>query len=333
MPSFTTVLPALAFGDRTATIDADVRRYCDRMSRVVTSLQYYEAIGPALEFRQKSATATINGLKLTAGVSTPVRIDVSANADSTLMVPLAGNCTTLIGGRPISWHAGQHALFLPSIARGGHCSTRSVLLLDVKLDRVQQAARAMLGLEAQAGVDFRPHQERQIDLQADGIDYAAVLQHLCGIIDALGGDAAMAAASLKLDDQFYRVMALMLHPGLMRGEVLRRHAPGDGALDSLCDYVTSRLGAPLSLTDMELFSGLSRRTLQYAFQKRFGVTPMQWVREQRLLHARDLLVRAGADVSVTRVALQCGFVNVGAFSGAYHQRFGEYPSATLRMRR
>jgi len=300
------------------------------MSRVITSLQHYEALGAEGDFRQKSATSTINGLKLAAGVCTPVQIAVADNADSTLMVPFEGRCTSLVGGKSLEWQAGRNALFLPNVGRGGFCDTRSVLMIDIQAGRLQDVARAMLGLEPDAHVDFRLGQERTVDLTVEGIDFAAVLKHLCGVIDAMHGHST-ALSALKLDDQFYRLIALMLRPGLMATEVVRKRSLVDRALDPVCDYVMSHLAAPIGLSDMEQVSGLSRRSLQYAFWQRYEFTPMQWVREQRLLRAHALLSKPMAVESVTDAALQSGFVNVGAFAGAYRKRFGDYPSDTLRL--
>lgn len=324
-------LPRLAFGEPSATVDSDVRLFSDRMGRVVTSLQAYEAIGRPKDFRQKSATATINGLRLTAGVCTPVRIDVSDNADSTLMIPLAGRCTTLIGTKRWEWAAGENGLFLPQIARGGYCDTRSALLLDVQLPRLRAAAQAMLGRDA-TSLNFRLDEERKVNLVANGVDFSATLSGLCSIINAVGGSTQMAEA-LRLDDQFYRVMALMLDPSIVDHENSQRIDFSPDALSTVCEFVMSRLGAPVGLSDMELVSGLSRRSLQYAFLREYGCTPMQWVREQRLLMAQQLLRKKGADKSVTSIAQVCGFINVGAFSGIYRKRFGEYPSDLLRSTR
>lgn len=328
----TATLPRLAFGEASATVDADVQLFGDRMGKVITSLQAYEAIGPSKNFRQKSATANINGLRLTAGVCTPVRIEVSENTDATLMIPLAGRCTTLVGTKPLKWAAGENGLFLPSIARGGYCGTRSALLLDVQLPRLQATARAMLGRDASFDMDFRLHEERTVDLISNGVDFGAALLGLCSVIDAVQGNMGVAEA-LRLDDQFYRLMVFMLHPGWTEGENAQRVESSAGSLRNVCDFVMSKLGAPVGLSDMEHVSGLSRRSLQYAFSKKYGCTPMQWVREQRLLKAHLMLREAGPEDTVTSIAILCGFVNVGAFSGIYRKRFGELPSARLRYSR
>jgi transcriptional regulator GlxA family with amidase domain len=49
--------------------------------------------------------------------------------------------------------------------------------------------------------------------------------------------------------------------------------------------------------------------------------------------AREMLVAADPDASVTDVALACGFAHFGRFAGAYRERFGETPSETLHRAR
>lgn len=102
-------------------------------------------------------------------------------------------------------------------------------------------------------------------------------------------------------------------------------------LEAACEFIRARLQAPITLDDLEAASGLSRRSLQYAFWRRFRLTPMQWVREQRLALTRRMLVEGGSGESVTSVGMQCGFANLGTFARHYQKRFGEYPSETLRQ--
>jgi transcriptional regulator GlxA family with amidase domain len=116
------------------------------------------------------------------------------------------------------------------------------------------------------------------------------------------------------------------------------------AFERACNYMTTRLDAPITLDDLEAAIGLCRRSLQYAFRQRCGLSPMQWLREQRLCASHALLCKAAAHAgqyrdkgaeaavpSVTAVGLLCGFGNLGAFSAHYRRRFGEYPSETLRQ--
>ena len=77
-------------------------------------------------------------------------------------------------------------------------------------------------------------------------------------------------------------------------------------------------------------SGVSERTLQYAFQSIVSMTPIGYLRQIRLHRARKVLREAAPDsTTVTEVALDWGFPHFGEFSQAYKNCFGELPSETL----
>ncbi len=95
--------------------------------------------------------------------------------------------------------------------------------------------------------------------------------------------------------------------------------------------VTEGACCPLSVAELTVELGLSRRTLQNACQEIVGLSPVQYLRALRLGEARRMMGRAA---SVTEVATQFGFWHLGYFARDYHTMFGELPSKTLeRVRR
>lgn len=80
--------------------------------------------------------------------------------------------------------------------------------------------------------------------------------------------------------------------------------------------------------------GVSERTLQYAIQERFGMTPHQFIKAMRLAKARLALRRADHDKdTVGNIATQFGFWHLGRFAAEYRRAFGELPSKTLEKGR
>lgn len=76
---------------------------------------------------------------------------------------------------------------------------------------------------------------------------------------------------------------------------------------------------------------LSPRTLHKAFFDVTGVGPHAYFLRQRLNAARHLLAAAdGQRGSVTNIALELGFTELGRFAGRYRAFFGESPSQTLQ---
>jgi AraC-like DNA-binding protein len=95
------------------------------------------------------------------------------------------------------------------------------------------------------------------------------------------------------------------------------------------EYIRAHWNVPISIDDLTTVSGVSGRTLFYHYRKRYGQSPMAFVRDIRLNHARRMLSEL-PEMTVTQVALACGFGNLGHFSRYYQARWGEVPSATRR---
>jgi AraC-like DNA-binding protein len=75
----------------------------------------------------------------------------------------------------------------------------------------------------------------------------------------------------------------------------------------------------------------SERTLDSAFRRVTGLSPVQYLIRMRLHRVRAaLLAAAPGSTSVSSEALKWGFRHFGEFSRAYTRCFGERPSETLR---
>ena len=77
--------------------------------------------------------------------------------------------------------------------------------------------------------------------------------------------------------------------------------------------------------------GVGRRNLQRQFRQFVDQAPMEFVRDLRLDKARQELLRPSGRVNVAEIAGRCGFNHLGRFATQYRRRFGEAPSATLRL--
>ena len=87
---------------------------------------------------------------------------------------------------------------------------------------------------------------------------------------------------------------------------------------------------PVRLQALARVAGVPPRTLETHFKRFLGTTPLGWVRQARLTHARRALLASEGRVTVTDVAMDCGFSQLGRFAAQYCRRFGELPSETLR---
>jgi transcriptional regulator GlxA family with amidase domain len=58
---------------------------------------------------------------------------------------------------------------------------------------------------------------------------------------------------------------------------------------------------------------------------------MAVARRVRLAEARGMLCAANPGMTVTSIAFDCGFGNLGEFARYYQASYGELPSETLRV--
>jgi len=91
------------------------------------------------------------------------------------------------------------------------------------------------------------------------------------------------------------------------------------------------LGEPVTIAELSRAAGVSDRTLRAAFHDVIGVSPKQFEIAQRLRSARMALLAADPKTTtVTDVATEYGFYELGQFAGRYRHAFGELPSRTLQ---
>lgn len=87
----------------------------------------------------------------------------------------------------------------------------------------------------------------------------------------------------------------------------------------------------IGLIDVAVALKVSPRTLQTTFQRELGVSPMAALREIRMRHAYAALKEGTpGSTSVTQVALEWGFANLGRFAKDFRKRFDQHPNEVLR---
>jgi AraC-like DNA-binding protein len=97
------------------------------------------------------------------------------------------------------------------------------------------------------------------------------------------------------------------------------------------DYVVTRAGDHVSVSDLCRVTAVSERALQNAFKEVMGLTPLAYLARVRLHRVREALLEGTqGSTTVSAEALKWGFWHFGEFSRAYKDCFGELPSDTLR---
>jgi AraC family transcriptional regulator, ethanolamine operon transcriptional activator len=96
-------------------------------------------------------------------------------------------------------------------------------------------------------------------------------------------------------------------------------------------YLRAHIDTPVALSSLCRIVGLSERALRNAFYSVRGMSPKRCMLAERLQGVRRALTDASArPITVTDVATEYGFYELGRFAAAYKEAFGEPPSETLR---
>ena len=95
------------------------------------------------------------------------------------------------------------------------------------------------------------------------------------------------------------------------------------------EYIEAHWDQPITVEALAVAAGASVRSIFHFFKASRGYSPMAFVKQVRLRHARRMLMMADETTSVTGVAFDCGFTNLGHFAKDYGKCFGELPSETL----
>ena len=95
-------------------------------------------------------------------------------------------------------------------------------------------------------------------------------------------------------------------------------------------YIETHWDQPITIRALARATAASSRSIFQHFKSSRGQSPMSFVKQVRLRHAKEMLERPDPARSVTQTAIACGFGNLGHFAGDYFKYFGERPSDTLR---
>ncbi|WP_083203849.1 AraC family transcriptional regulator [Ensifer adhaerens] len=99
------------------------------------------------------------------------------------------------------------------------------------------------------------------------------------------------------------------------------------------EYIRDNWDKPITIEALAAVANTSARSLFHSFKRARGISPIAFARRVRLAQAHAMLAAPAPGTSVTSVAFDCGFGNLGAFARYYQLSYGELPSETLRTAR
>jgi AraC-like DNA-binding protein len=140
--------------------------------------------------------------------------------------------------------------------------------------------------------------------------------------------ASMAVKALELD--LLRLMiACCSHGEALRETVWRRER---AAVAKRFEAAVEANGhQPMLVSDLCRSIGVTQRTLSNVCREQLSLSPQKYLTLRRLHMSREALLRLDRhSATVTQIATDFGFWELGRFSANYKAMFGELPSETLR---
>jgi AraC-like DNA-binding protein len=202
-----------------------------------------------------------------------------------------------------------------------------ILLVERKL--VEQRAAALAGKAVRA-VEFDP----VIDLASPGaLGLQAQMLRLVDLAEGVGPKRKLSpvAAAIWRETLLGHLLTGQRH-GL--SDVITRFSGASEtlprALRRARDCLVAHAADPLDLAQLAEAAGIGVRALQIGFQRHFGMSISEMLLDLRLAHLNARLKAAPPDARIIDIAFDLGFTHVSRMAGAYRQKFGERPSATLR---
>jgi AraC family transcriptional regulator, glycine betaine-responsive activator len=102
-----------------------------------------------------------------------------------------------------------------------------------------------------------------------------------------------------------------------------RMGAGQQTLRKVAELMEANFEEPLTAVELAQLAGLSLRQIQRMFHETLGTTPTKYYLRLRLQRARALLVQS--DMSITQIAVACGFQSACHFSKSYRAMYSRSP--------
>lgn len=330
-------LPLVVLNDR-ALVLRDETALAERI-HAATPLRGLVRMGERQGFFHRNAVLRLGGLTLSSSVHAPMVLEAEETECAMVALAYAGSARVAIRHQCFDLLPQQGLLYLPGAAFEAQTGFLQEVLIHLDPARLALTAAAITG-GAHGPRPFRRRlRQPRLVLPRNALehDLLTTLRRALTTLDAPDLESAGGFAALGIEDLLLRLLALLLFPELLSAQPSGSSPPApqprEQAFTDLLEWMRAHLHSPITLTQMELRSAYSRRSLQILFQERFGCSPMQWLKAQRLEAARQALLHPDADDTVATIARRHGFADLSGFAMGFRRRYGVLPSGVLRLGR
>ncbi|MFJ6084597.1 AraC family transcriptional regulator [Streptomyces sp. NPDC092369] len=296
---------------------------------------YYDArlvvMGERADFSNRFEVADLGALtvgRITFG--TEMRFGFGEPGCYHVIVPLEGVCSVRQGSEDFGYATSRRALFFdPEHHIRMDTWSNDCDALTVKVDKLalHSTLETLLGTSLRRPPKFAP----ALDVtRGPARSWAALARWTLLEADVAQGLLSNPLIRGRFEQTLLEGLLLaadhdhrdhLAYPPPMRPASVRR----------VMDVVQELPAEPYDAAGLAAIAQVGLRTLQDAFRKHVGMSPMAYVTEVRLQRVHDQLrVSAPGTATVAEVAYRWGFTHLGRFAQRYRRRFGEPPSQTLR---
>lgn len=113
--------------------------------------------------------------------------------------------------------------------------------------------------------------------------------------------------------------------------ILKQYLSDDkpGPAKNIRSFMEVHFDKPLTVADYAYLTGRTPSTFRREFKTKYGVSPRQWIIQQRLSKSLQLL--QNTEWEVTQIALEVGYQNTSHFINAFKKLYGYTPGQHSRM--
>jgi AraC-like DNA-binding protein len=281
------------------------------------------------DFRAKLMRIDLTRLWLQRGrESLPWTLEVELGSERRPIFFLAGNNQSSIHHNGIELSPGDIVILRPGSTiyhRTG--AARDWMSMSLMPNDLVEAGRVLVGRE------LAPPSETYVARPPRSV--WSRLVHLHAIVGRLAETAPAilshpeVARALERELEYAMITCLAHGTPVESGLGHRHHR---SAMVRLEEFLEANAHRPLYLSEICAAVGVSERTLRVCCQEYLGLGPIRYLWLRRMQMVRRALAMAEPNATVTSIAADYGFWELGRFSVAYRKLFGESPSTTLRRR-
>lgn len=240
-----------------------------------------------------------------------------------VQIPLAGTARVRVGDRVVASTRSRASIGSPTepvdMVWSDGCEQ---LLVYLRRGAVEELAAEG---ETPAPVVFDP----LMDLEKPATRAWLRLVHLA-LDDIEAGGALFRSTLAATHFEQTLIVGLLSAQSSNHQSVAAPYTPCPPIVRAIVDLIEAEPERAWRLAEFSRHVGVSPRTLQEAFQRELGMSPLERLRRTRMARARhDLVEGDPTRTSVTEIAARWGFFHLGRFAQAYRTMYHELPSQTL----